>query len=302
MANAFEELLAARRLVVLDGATGTELERRGFVAALPLWTGDAAALAPDLLRQVHLDYLEAGADVVTANTFRTTPHTLRKLGREREAASLTARNVAVARDACARAGRGLVAGCMAPLEDCYHPERVPALEVLEREHAAHAGHLAGAGVDLVLVETLGTVREALAACEAALATRLPVLASFILDPHGTGDLLSGEDLEAAMAAVCSLETGGRRVAAVLVNCTPREVAHAALARLQRAGDPRPFGAYANLGRPDGVRGWSHDAAATPEAYADWAQRCRDLGARILGGCCGTTPEHLGALARAVQAG
>jgi S-methylmethionine-dependent homocysteine/selenocysteine methylase len=306
MANAYEELLAAQDVLVLDGATGTELERRGYPTRLPLWTADAAAAAPDLLLRVHLDYLEAGADIVTANTFRTTPYTLRKLGRESEAASLTARSLALARTACARAGRGLVAGCLAPLEDCYHPERVPPPEVLDREHAAYAGHLAAAGADLLLVETMGTTREALAACSAALATGLPVLASFILDPRGSGALLSGEDLGEAVAAVCSLATGGRRVAAVLVNCTPPEATLAALVRLLRAGDPprgrrSPFiGAYANLGRPDEVHGWSHDPAATPEAYATWARRCRDQGATLLGGCCGTTPAHIAALSRVLR--
>ena len=300
MPNLLEEILARRNVVLLDGATGTELERRGFRAPLPLWTGDAALRAPDLLRRIHRDYLEAGADIVTANTFRTAPYTWRALGRERDAAALTARSVALAHEACSEAGRGAVAGCIAPLEDCYHPERVPRPDVVRHEHALHVQHLVESGVDLLLVETMGTAREAHAAAEAALATGLPVLVSFIPGPASGGDLLSGEDLEAALAQLRGLGVDGARVAGFLVNCAPRDVALAALERMDRTGDGRPIGAYANLGAPEAVHGWEWDLEATPQVYAAWARACRERGARILGGCCGTTPEHIRAMARALR--
>jgi len=300
MTDLLAELLATRDVVLLDGATGTELERRGFATSLPLWTADAALHAPDLLRQVHLDYLRAGADVVIANTFRTTPYTLRQVGREADAVALTTQSVALAREACQVAGHGVVAGCMAPLEDCYHPERVPPPEVMHREHAAHASTLAAAGADLLLVETMGTAREAHAAARAALGTGLPVLVGFILDPHGDGDLLSNEKLEVALAQVLDLAVGSAQVAGFLVNCTPRTVAAAALLRMQNVGDPRPLGAYANLGEPGSQRGWKDDPTGTPAAYAAWARTCRALGARFLGGCCGTTPAHLAAVAAALR--
>jgi len=300
MSNALADLLEAREIVLLDGATGTELERRGFRAPLPVWTGDAAIRAPELLQQVHRDYLDAGADIVTANTFRTTPYTMRPLGRESDAGMLTSRSVELARAACDVVGHGLVAGCIAPLEDCYHPERVPAPEIARYEHMLHVRNLADAGPDLLLVETMGTSREAHAAAEAALASGLPVLVSFILDPSGAGDLLSGEDLEVAMAHLRALDVGGRRVAGFLVNCTPRDTALRALDRIALSGDPRPIGAYANLGAPDAAHGWSWDASATPESYAAWGVACRERGARLLGGCCGTTPDHIRALARAVR--
>ena len=300
MPNLLDDLLAARDVVFLDGATGTELERRGFRAPLPLWTADAAVRAPALLLQVHRDYLEAGCDIVTANTFRTTPYTLRALGREPEAAGLTARSVALARQACRDAGHGCVAGCVAPLEDCYHPERVPPPEIARREHALHVRNLVEAGADLLLVETMGTAREAHAAAEAALASGLPVLVSFIL--NAAGDLLSGEDFDVAVAHLRDLEVEGARVAGFLVNCTPRQVALAALERMESATDKRPIGAYANLGAPDSTRGWRWDVEATPEAYAAWALACRERGARLIGGCCGTTPDHVRAAAAVLLGG
>jgi S-methylmethionine-dependent homocysteine/selenocysteine methylase len=298
MVDALARLLAAQDVVLLDGATGTELERRGFATPLPLWTAEAASRAPELLRQVHLDYLEAGADIITANTFRTNPYTLRRMGREAEAAALTEKSVALAREACRAAGHGVVAGCLAPLEDCYHPELVPLPEVLHRAHAAHATNLAAAGADLLLVETMGTAREAQAAAAAALATGLPVLVSFILDPRGHGTLLSGEDLTAGLAHLRRLAVGRARVGGFLVNCTPRALALAALPRMQDAGDPRPLGAYPNRGEPDAERGWKDDPSGTPAACAAWARDARARGARFLGGCCGMTPAHIRAMANA----
>jgi enediyne biosynthesis protein CalE2 len=287
LTDALERLLASREVVFLDGPTGTELERRGVPTKRPLWTADAAVAVPEILQQIHLDYLQAGADIITANTFRTTPYTLRKCGREQEAAELTERSVAVAHRACEIMGRGLVAGSMAPLEDCFHPERVPPGEVLLREHSVHALNLQAAGVDLLLVETMNTAREAHDAALVALDTGLPVLVSLILDPNGTGDLLSGEDLEVAWAHLRPLPVAG-----FLVNCSPPVVVTAALERMQWSEEERPIGAYANYGKetPDGQ--WAPDTSTPPAEYGRIAASWRDLGARLIGGCCGTTPEHL----------
>ncbi len=294
MTDALQQLLDAHEVVILDGATGTELQRRGVETPLPMWTADAAERAPDVLRQVHRDYLEAGAHIVTANTFRTTAYTLRGFGRESEARALTARSVALAREACEAAGHGLVAGCISPLEDCFHPERVPPGDVLLREHADHARNLAHAGVDLLLVETMNTAREAHDAASVALETGLPVLVSLILDPHGNGDLLSGEDLEVAWAHIRPLSVAG-----FLVNCSPSAVVTAALERMQWDDDARPIGAYANFGKPDDRSGWTPDTATPPVRYADAVREWRRLGARLIGGCCGTTPEHVRAIAATV---
>jgi homocysteine S-methyltransferase len=287
----------AKDLILLDGATGTELQRRGFVTTTS-WTADAAMLAPDLLRQIHLDYLLAGAEVITANSFRTQPYALRAAGREGEAAGLTLRTVALAREACALAGRGRVAGSMVPLEDCYRPERVPPSDVLRREHALHAHNLAATGVDLLLVETMNTTREARAAAEAALATGLPVWVSVILDAQ-TGDMLSGENLEMAMANLRALEVDGRHVTGFAINCTPPAVVLEALQRIARDDDPRPLGAYANASRPDANGTWSLDPEASVEHFGAWARACRKAGASLIGGCCGTTPEHIRAVRAAI---
>lgn len=290
----FRRLLGERDIVLLDGATGTELARRGVQLPPPLWTAEVAVTHTGVLTQIHLDYLRAGCDIVTANTFRTNPYSLAKVGREEDAVELSRCSVDCARTACKTHGRGLVAGSMAPLEDCYRPDLVPADAVLASEHAAHARALADAGVDLLLVETMNTVREAQAALQAARATGLPVVVSFVLDPRGNGALLSGEDIDAAWAAL------GEMPEARLVNCAPLGPTGAALVRMAAAAPGVPFGAYANAGNVDVHGRWSSEPPLSPATYAQTAADWVRSGVRILGGCCYTTPRHLAAVWQRLQ--
>jgi S-methylmethionine-dependent homocysteine/selenocysteine methylase len=276
--------LRGRSLLVLDGATGTELERRGVRADLPLWSSWALLEAQGVLRRIHADYLDAGADALTAATFRTHARSLGAVGLEARAAELTAAAVRLAREATERAGReAFVLGSAAPLEDCYHPERVPAAGALAREHARHARNLVQAGVDAVLAETMNTAREAAAAAEAARAAGAEVLVSFVCG--GEARLLSGEPLAEALDAVRAFSP-----AAVGVNCLAPEAVDACLPVLRKSG--APFLVYANV-----TSGPSH---AKPQAYAEAALRWAAAGAACVGGCCGTTPAHLAALARRLQ--
>jgi S-methylmethionine-dependent homocysteine/selenocysteine methylase len=281
--------LARPRPVLLDGPTGTELHRRGVDTSLPLWSARAIEEAPDILESIHRDYVEAGAEVLTACTFRTHERSLAAGGRAGLAAEWTRRAVEIAR--LAAAGRpAFVAGSLAPLEDCYSPELCPDDVDLEREHAAMARHLADAGVDLVLAETHNTVRESEAAACAAAATGLPFLVSFVCDADGR--LLSGESVTDAARAVLP-----HRPAALLVNCAPTPDLERPLRELAEAAGNVPVGAYGNVGRAHPVHGWESTDAEDPDAYARYAGRWLDLGARLVGACCGTTPEHVRRLRR-----
>ena len=127
--------------ILLDGAMGTELQRRGADTRLPLWSARALVEAPDLVAEIHREEVEAGADVLTANTFRTHRRTLAKGGLAERSRELSALAVRLAREA-APAGRPVfVAGSIAPLEDCYRPDLVPEDAVLEREHSEQADSL-----------------------------------------------------------------------------------------------------------------------------------------------------------------
>ena len=285
----FVDRLAGAAPLVLDGATGTELERRGVECAAPLWSAHALLGDTSALEEIHRDYVRAGAEILTANTFRTQRRTLAHAGLGDRAGELTQRAVALARAAIGR--DGFVAGSMAPLEDCWRPDLVPGDDALASEHVEHAEDLARAGADLLLVETMNTIREACAAARAAQATGLPVWVSFACDD--ASKLLSGETLAAALAAVGALEP-----VLVGVNCLPAPHVGAALPVLEAAR--RPFAVYANLGAPlagaSGAR--MHDA--TPAEFAAHAHTWIAHGARIIGGCCGTQPAHIRAIARKVR--
>jgi len=279
--------------LVLDGALGTELERRGAHCELPLWSARALVDAPELVRAIHAEYVAAGCELLTANTFRTQRRTLARAGLGAQAAELTALALRLAREAAAAAGaRVFVAGSLAPLEDCWHPERVPDEGALAREHADHAANLARAGADAILVETMGTRREARAAVAAAAASGLPCIASFCCGPGAR--LLSGEPLADALASVLSLAP-----VAVLVNCLPPRDAEACIATLAASG--LPFGLAPNLGAPGAGPGAPREDECSPEAFAAHAARWIAAGARLVGGCCGTTPAHLRAVSRRVRA-
>ena len=143
LARAFRERLARGPALLLDGALGTELERRGCPAGLPLWSTHALLEAPERVAEIHGDYAEAGAEILTANTFRTQRRTLQRATASRENlgtrdAELTQLAVDLARTGAASVDRPVwIAGSAPPLEDCYRPDRVPDDEALEREHSIH---------------------------------------------------------------------------------------------------------------------------------------------------------------------
>ncbi len=278
---------------------------------LPLWSARALLDAPDVLQAIHADYIAAGADIVTTNTFRTHRRTLTRADLGARTRELTRLAVRIARTAAQQADRKIyVAGSLSPLEDCYSPQLVPPDGELWIEHAEMAHDLAEAGCELLLVETMNTVREAVIAARCAAATGLPVCVSFVaglngLPPDqasspGTDEalapltLLSGESISEAVQAVQRL-----RPAVILINCVPLVYIDRALDEL-RAAHRGPIGLYANVGHADDQVGWTLTDDVLPAAYAQHARQWLRQGAAILGGCCGTTPDHIMALNKVIN--
>ncbi len=292
-AGALRERLRAGPPLLLDGALGTELERRGAPATLPLWSTHALLRDPELVLRVHADYVAAGAEALTANTFRTQRRVLARAGIGERASELTALAVTLARRASSGSSAPVfVLGSAPTLEDCYRPDLVPDAEALAREHALHAANLAAAGVDAILIETMNTVREAVAAARAARGVGLPFFVSFACWERDR--LVGGEALPEAFAAV-AVEGPD----ALLVNCLPCSNVAECLPALRSTG--LPFGVYANLGAPGVTSGPGRTEHHPPDAFASQAALWVRAGARIVGGCCGTTPEHIRAVAAMLAA-
>jgi S-methylmethionine-dependent homocysteine/selenocysteine methylase len=273
--------------LLLDGATGTELERRGVRSTLPLWSSFGLVDAPEVVLAIHRDYVAAGADALTANTFRTQRRVLERTGAG-DPGALTARAVGLARRAAAESDRPiLVLGSQPPLEDCYEPTRTPPDDALAREHAEHARHLVAAGVDAVLVETMHTQREAVAAARAVRDAGGVPWVSFVC--WNGPRLLSGEPLDEALDAVAAFEP-----VCLGVNCLPATNVRACIPALAAAR--APFSVYANLGEPDLVTGFARERCDAPAGFAKELAGWLESGARAVGGCCGTTPAHIAACA------
>lgn len=286
--NSFLARLADPRPVILDGATGTELERRGVDTSTPIWSAKALLDAPDLVEQVHRDYLDAGAEVIITNTFRTHRRNLEKVGMGDEAARLTTLAVAIAQKAVRVSGRrAWVAGSMAPLEDSYSTANPLTRDEYLQSHREIAANLAAAGLDLLLIETMKNITEAEAAAQAASETGLPFGVSFICKRDG--NLLSGEQIAKAGKAV---EQHGP--AFLGINCTPAPSLHVPL-EILRSATELPIAVYANSGHTENYLNWRETEATQPEAYCRFAEEWIRLGANLVGGCCGTRPEHITAI-------
>ena len=295
MTTRLRERLRSGRPILLDAAMGTELERRGVPSQLPLWSARALVEAPEAVLAIHAEETAAGAEALTANTFRTHARSLRKERLEARARELTTLAVRLARQAGRDAKRPpFVLGSLSPLEDCYRPDLVPSDAELAREHEAQARALAEAGVDGILLETHNTVRELAAAARAARATSLPVIASMVTD--GTGRLLSGEPIQDAVRA---LESASPE--ALSINCVPARLIAAELRLLRAAAPGVPLGAYGNLGPPEAPEGTRFRAEIPPEEYSALALEWVSAGARLVGGCCGTRPAHTAAIRKALDA-
>ena len=166
LADLLRRAAERRRPVILDAASGTALSNRGVDTRTPLWSGRAPLTHGRLLEQVHREHVGAGAEVVTACTFRTTRRAFRASGRpEGEWRLAAAEAVRIAREAAG--DRALVVGSIAPLEDCWRPDRAPAGAAARAEHALLAAELVSAGVDALWLETFGSLGEVRAAAGAA---------------------------------------------------------------------------------------------------------------------------------------
>ncbi len=267
-------------ITLLDGPLGTELNARGVVTDLPLWSAAAIDTAADVIAAIHRDYAKAGATVHTANTFRTKRRTA---GDDWE--RLARQAVQIARHAVPSSDR--VAGSIAPLEDCYRPDLSPA-ENARGEHRELAEVLVDAGCDLLLCETFPHVGEAIVAVEEAVRTGVETWVALTAGPEA--NLLTPPAM--AAGATRAVDAGAT---AVLVNCTPATDTLRFVEALAGAKLGVPIGAYANAGRPDERIGWQSATEPAAQAYADLAKQWIDAGATLVGGCCGTGPTHITAI-------
>jgi S-methylmethionine-dependent homocysteine/selenocysteine methylase len=293
--------------LLLDGGTGSELQRRGVDLSkgvtseddgtLGAWSANGLRDAPEVVRTIHEDYLRVGADIITANSYNTNRGQLATLGHADEMEELSRLAVELAVEARNRMNPdAYVAGSIAPTNRFplgWDPDRVAPPDQLARDWGDQIAVLAEAGSDLILIETMSAIFQLIPAVDAARASGLPVFLG--IHPTLEGTMTSGETIEQLVAA---LEE--RMPDAVLLMCRSPEDVSATLPNLRDAFSG-PTGAYANTGygrSEDASSGQYHTidiGANTPQRYARFCEEWIQMGAQMIGGCCATTPEHIAAL-------
>jgi S-methylmethionine-dependent homocysteine/selenocysteine methylase len=286
--EALRDSLDRGELIVMDGGTGTEVRDRGIDLTVPLWSATALLSheGREALADVHEDFIRAGAGIIITNTFRTHRNTFEEAGRT-DSAEATQDACDIALDARIEAGFSdtVVAGSTGPLKDCYRPQDTPPNDVLRREHEIHARNLEAGGVDLILAETMITLRETEAALSAGQATGIPLAVCFCTEENGTS-LLSGESMDEAVRLVDEFDP-----VFVGVNCVDIHTATRAVRHLAALGIDRPIAVYAQ-GEDRAVPHKLQNVKDLKSAYLEEAKRWIDLGAQIVGGCCGVNPSYI----------
>jgi len=294
MTDLLSRLLGARPWLLADGATGTNLYNMGLAA------GDAPDLwcetQPDKVRELHRQMIAAGADLILTNSFGANASRLRLARSEGRVAAINIAAARLAREAVDESGRPvIVAGSIGPTGEIMAPiGRLTEAEAA-RLFTQQAEALKAGGVDILWIETVSAVEEMRAAARAAQAVGLPWCGMMSFEPGGRS--MMGVSPPQLATLVDRLPYPPVAYGA---NCGtgPAELL-LAISGFSAAGSERPLIAKPNAGVPryqDG--GLIYDA--TPEVMAEFAVLARDMGVRIIGGCCGTTPAHLAAMHEALM--
>jgi 5-methyltetrahydrofolate--homocysteine methyltransferase len=293
MSDRLSRLLEIRRWLLADGATGTNL------FAVGLQSGDAPELwnteHPDRVAALHRSFIEAGADIVLTNSFGGTRYRLRLHQAEGRVRELNAAAARIARREADASGREVVvAGSMGPTGEILQPLGPLSVDDARAAFAEQASALAEGGADVLWIETMSSREEVEAAIAGARTTGLPVVSTLSFDTNGRtmmsltpGELAAIHRSQGLLACGSNCGVGPSELVASIVN-------------LATASEPTAIlVAKSNCGLPKYVDGSIH-YDGTPELMAVYACLSFDAGARIIGGCCGTTPAHLRAMRDALE--
>ena len=293
----FEELqrrLEAGETILMDGGMGSEFDRRGL-ASPTTCSGGPMLTHPELVRDIHQDYIETGAEIIITNTFSTGRDALEHGGLEHKVAEANRLGIEAAVQARSNTGTEdsvVIAASVSTMAPKAHAEvPVPYEKALET-YREQLGELAKGGPDVAVGEMLVRISDTLAVIEAAAELGLPVWVGISLVRDGDGlylgiqDRHGGETLQDAMDAIKDKD-----IASVFIMHTPVDDTAPGL-EIVKKNWSGSFGAYAHFPRAGGpIQGQGID----PQQYLEYAKGWSEQGALIIGGCCGTRPDHIRAL-------
>ncbi len=299
MTGRYDQLMRRMRggqQILIDGGTGSEMERRDIPSINNAWTCRAALSHPEIVRDVHVEYIEAGANVVISNTFATHKAMLRDAGLEADFAAVNRKAVEIAAEARDVSGRRDVV-VAAGMSHWSFTGDEPTVDELERDAVEQAAIMAEAGAELFVLEMMSNIERMHRLVMATRTTGLPVWVGLTvgtdegnLHTPGVMTLRSGELLVDAIAALDGLD-----VDLVTIMHTDVALIDPCLDVTFDAWDG-PVGVYAHSGQEvDGE--WGFDDVITPARYAALSSGWLDRGIHVIGGCCGTRPDHIREIAK-----
>ena len=274
-----------RRPLILDGAMGTELKNRGIDIPLPIWSADANLEHPEIVVNIHSDYISAGADIITTNTFRTTTWTYRRAGHTPTKAKERARDSLLTAVECAQNASNKtvqIAGSITSVEDCYSPDKFPGKTVAEDIYGETLEWMMDGGVDLILFETMGNIQEVTLAMDMTQYLPIPLWLSLIM--KGNSRILDGTPIQDLLSMIHEF-----KVDCLLTNCNQLGTTLSSIDQFNSTwkGD---WGAYPNMGITD----YENDYFETIDEsnFSDGMTSILNKDPDVIGVCCGSRPYHV----------
>jgi 5-methyltetrahydrofolate--homocysteine methyltransferase len=291
--NRLKQLLDSESVILLDGAMGTMLMAAGLTSGAPPEEWNVSH--PDRVRAVHRGYIQAGSRLILTNTFGCNRYRLKLHNLQERAFELNraaAQNARLEADAAPQLTA--VGGSMGPTGELLEPMGELTPQGAKEAFAEQAAGLADGGADVIWIETMSDLNEVKAAIEGARsATSLPIVATMTFDTRGF--TMMGVSPKKAIETLAGLD-----LFAIGANCgTGPEELGVAIEQMRQANPQVLLVAKSNAGVPK----WQNNQLlydGTPQVMADYAQHARHLGARLIGACCGSTPEHIRAMADALD--
>jgi len=283
----FSEAREQKRPLILDGAMGSLLQQLGFETGGSLWMTEVNEKNPEKIVQIHKEYITAGAEIITTNTFRTNPVAF--VETETRNISEYVRNaVNLAKEAVGNSSI-LIAGCNPPAEDCYQSERLIDNKTLELNHYNHIELLIDSGVDFILNETFSHLDEIRIVCDYCESKNIPYVLSLYLNDRLC--LLSGETLEYTLNLMRE-----HNPLAIALNCISPEQFQKAFNKMDTNYN---WGFYLNCGFDE------HDVnditcIVSPKAYGEIIKKYLEYSPSFIGACCGSSPEHIKTIKRIID--
>ena len=297
--NLIKQRLENNETIILDGAIGAELEKKGAKMHKDLWCGTCSVESPDLVKKVHEEYILAGADVITTNTYATTPIAMKQYGFDNQVNEFNKKSVQLAKEAVNNSNKDIaVAGSVSTFGSLYKY----GLEAMKPGFKEQLNILSNEGVDLIILEAMSSqadIVETIVECSSQ--TKLPVWLSIscVIDDN-TNKVMLGfsdtfdtdtnvyEDFETSMDNFSKIHQGP-----ILIAHSDIEVTGQAI-KIAKKKFNGVLGAYPNRGHYEKPH-WKFVDNITPSEYLEKARSWVDDGAQIVGGCCGVGVEEIKAI-------